>query len=98
MTKERLKALLAEYGRVAIYTYLAIFLLVFVGFAIAIATGVEVEGSAENAGVFLAAWLATKATQPLRILGALALTPLLAKALERVKALRRPATDRSASR
>jgi hypothetical protein len=88
VTKERLKALLAEYGRIAIYTYFAIFLLVFAGFAIAIAAGVPVESAAGKAGVFGAAYLATKLTQPLRILGTLALTPLVATGLRRLGAAR----------
>jgi hypothetical protein len=83
--KEKLTALLAEYGKVAIYLYFAIFALVFGGFIIAIAAGVEVESAAGGAGLVGAAWLATKITQPLRILATLALTPIVGRLLARRK-------------
>jgi hypothetical protein len=80
---EKLKALLAEYGRVAIWTYFAIFALVLPGFALAITNGFQVESAKGGAGVLGAAWLATKATQPLRIAATLALTPLIARFVKR---------------
>lgn len=79
--KERLTALLAEYGKVALYLYFAIFALVFAGFAIALAAGVKVEGASGSAGLIFGAWVATKLTQPLRILATLALTPVVGKFL-----------------
>ncbi|HVJ19870.1 MAG TPA: DUF1279 domain-containing protein [Polyangiaceae bacterium] len=85
MNKERLKALLAEYGRVAIWTYFVLFGLVLTGFAIAISAGVEVESAQGHAGVLGAAWVATKLTQPLRILATLALTPIVARVGERLR-------------
>jgi hypothetical protein len=86
MNKERLKNLLAEYGRLALYVYLAIFAIVLAGFALAIQTGISVESTAGKAGIWGAAWVATKVTQPLRILATLALTPLVAQLLKRRKA------------
>jgi len=80
---EKLKALLAEYGRVAIWTYFVIFGLVLVGFAVAIAYGFNVESAQGGAGVLGAAYLATKATQPLRIAATLVLTPLVARVVRR---------------
>jgi hypothetical protein len=80
--KEKLTALLAEYGKIALYLYFGIFALVLAGFAIAISAGVEVESTAGSAGILGAAWLATKLTQPLRILATLALTPIVARVLE----------------
>jgi hypothetical protein len=80
-----------EYGRVAIWTYLVIWLTVLAGFAIAIASGMSVSSSTGGAGVLLSAWLATKLTQPLRIAGTLAATPLVAAAL---KKWRKPQTDK----
>jgi hypothetical protein len=80
---EKLKALLAEYGRVAIWTYFVIFALVLAGFAIAIAYGFDVKSAQGGAGTLGAAYLATKATQPLRIAGTLALTPLVARIVRR---------------
>ncbi len=87
--KDRMKALLDEYGKVAIATYFTIFFLVLGGFAIAIRFGVKVEGSAGTAGTLAAAWVATKLTQPLRILGTLVLTPVIGKLVQK---LRKPPT------
>ncbi|RYZ09786.1 MAG: hypothetical protein EOO73_02580 [Myxococcales bacterium] len=88
MTREKLKALLEEYGRVAIWTYLVIWLTVLAGFAIAISAGMNVSTTTGGAGVLLSAWVATKLTQPLRIAGTLAATPVIASLL---KKYRRPA-------
>jgi hypothetical protein len=85
MNRQRLKDLLAEYGRLALYTYLVLFVIVLVGFAGAIHWGVRVESTAGKAGLWGAAWLATKVTQPLRILATVALTPLVAQVLKRRK-------------
>ena len=82
MNRQRLKALLAEYGRLALYTYLVLFVLVLLGFAGAIHLGVRTENTAGKAGLWVAAWLATKVTQPLRILATVALTPLVAQVLK----------------
>ncbi len=82
MNKERWKQLLAEYGPLALYIYFAIFALVLVGFALAIQLGVKVESVAGKAGIWGTAWLATKVTQPFRILASLALTPLVARVLK----------------
>ena len=91
MTREKLKVLLEEYGRVAIGTYLVIWLSVLGGFAIAIASGFRTESTQGGAGVLLGAWVATKLTQPLRIGVTLALTPIVAAALRK---LRRPSPER----
>ena len=85
MNRQRLKTLLAEYGRLALYTYLVLFVVVLVGFAGAIHLGVHTESVAGKAGLWGAAWLATKVTQPLRILATVALTPLVAQVLKRRK-------------
>jgi len=94
VTREKLKALLAEYGRVALYTYLGLFLVVFAGFALAIAAGVEVESAQGGAGVLGMAYVATKVTQPIRIAATLGLTPLVASAINR---LRRSKPDKNGS-
>lgn len=82
MNKAKLKALLAEYGRVALWTYFGIFLLVMAGFVVAIKTGMKADTSMGKAGLLGAAWVATKLTQPIRILATLALTPLIAQLLK----------------
>lgn len=80
---ERMKGMLAEYGGVALGVYLVLFAAVLAGFAVAISAGVEVESAAGSVGTLAAAWLATKVTQPLRILATLAITPLAARVLRR---------------
>src|SRR5450631_2942888 len=82
MNRQGLKTLLAEYGRLALYTYLVLFVLVLLGFAGALHLGVRAESTAGKAGLWGAAWLATKVTQPLRILATVALTPLVAQVLK----------------
>lgn len=83
--KERLKAHLAEYGRVAIFTYLALFVVTITGFAIAISAGIKTNSSGGTAGTLVAAWAATKLTQPIRIGATLALTPLLSAVITRIR-------------
>lgn len=94
MTREKLKNLLAEYGNVALGTYLVIWLLTLAGFAIAISAGVKVESATSGLGLAGASWLATKLTQPLRIAATLVLTPLVTVALRK---LRRAPQDPSGS-
>ena len=83
--KEKLKKLMAEYGRIAITVYLSTFLLAMGGFTIAITRGFEVEGASATAGTLGAAWVATKLTQPIRIAVTLALTPVIGTLLRRRK-------------
>lgn len=100
VTKEKLKTLLEEYGRVAIWTYLVIWLSVLAGFIIAISAGVSVSTSTGGAGVLLSAWLATKLTQPLRIAGTLAATPIIAGLIKKWRgpnALVKPPADPGSS-
>ena len=59
-----------------------LFVLVLLGFAGAIHLGVRADSTAGRAGLWGAAWLATKLTQPLRILATVALTPLVAQVLK----------------
>jgi hypothetical protein len=84
---ERYKALLAEYGGIAMLTYLTIFALVLLSFATAIKLGFNVEGADEQAGTWFSAWLATKVTQPARILATLALTPVVASIYHRLRGI-----------
>lgn len=91
MTREKLKAHLEEYGRVAIWTYVIIWLTVLAGFIIAISAGVAVSTTSGGAGVLLSAWLATKLTQPLRIAGTLAATPVIAALLKKWRQRSQPA-------
>ena len=79
---------MTEYGRVALFTYLVIFAVVLVGFILAISFGFDVKTRYGQAGVFGAAYLATKATQPLRIGATLLLTPIVARIVEKWRARR----------
>ena len=83
--KQRLKAHFAEYGRVAIWTYLTLSILTIIGFSIAIGAGVAPSSATGVFGVIGAGWVAAKATMPLRILATLGLTPLVATLLSRRK-------------
>jgi hypothetical protein len=76
--------MLVEYGMIAVVVYLAIFFIVLFAFWAAIRFGWQPTGVAANVGIWTAAYIATKLTQPLRILATLAITPLLAKLYERV--------------
>lgn len=76
--KQRLADHFAEYGKFAIYTYLALSLLAIAGFSIAIGMGLAPSSASGVIGTIGAGWLAAKATMPLRILATLALTPLVA--------------------
>lgn len=80
---DRMKQLFAEYGPVAITIYFVIFGLVFAGAAVAIQMGFSLEGASGTAGTLAAAWVATKVTQPIRILATLALTPIVGGVLRR---------------
>jgi len=66
-------------------TYFSLFALVFAGFGLAIALGMQVESAQGGAGVLGAAYVATKLTQPLRIAATMALTPLVARLVERFR-------------
>jgi hypothetical protein len=88
--KERLKAHVAEYGRVAIYTYLALSLCAIIGFSIAIGIGVSPSSATGVFGVIGAGWVAAKATMPIRILATLGLTPLVSALVVRLRKNRPP--------
>ncbi len=75
----RLKALFDEYGQLALILYFIVFGVVYVGFLIAIAAGAHVRTTAGSFGLVGAAWVATKLTQPIRIIATLALVPLVAR-------------------
>lgn len=74
----------------AIGTYFALFVVVLSGFALAITLGFSVESAPGNLGVLGAAYVATQLTKPLRIGATLVLTPLVARALARLRGPRRP--------
>jgi len=91
--KERLKALFAEYGQVAVAVYLTLSLLTIAGFSLAFGIGWEPTSASGVFGVIFAGWVAAKATAPIRILITLALTPMVSLAHERWR-LKRAARKR----
>lgn len=82
--KRRFERLLEEYGKVAIVTYLVLWVGTMAFFYVAITLGFEIEGVAAGAGGLGASWLAAKVTQPLRIGATLVLTPLVARIWHRI--------------
>lgn len=90
--KERLQAHMAEYGKIALYTYLVLSLTAIIGFSIAIGAGVEPSSASGVLGVIGAGWVAAKATMPLRILATLGLTPIVAAVLRKYRPAK-PKTD-----
>ncbi len=80
---KRYKAVKKEYGRVAIGTYLVLWVLVLAAYAVAIKLGHEVEGVAGGGGIIFGAWVAAKVTQPARIVLTIVLTPVVAAVLRR---------------
>ena len=88
--KQRLKTLIAESGAIVLWVYFGIFGLVLVSTATALKMGVRLDGVAGAAGIWGAAYLFTKLTQPLRIAATLAITPAIAATLRR---FRKPAPE-----
>lgn len=80
---ERLKALMVEYGGVALGTWLALSALVFTGAYVGLKMGFEFEGVGGGLGTGAAAWALLQLTKPVRILAALALTPVVARFVPR---------------
>jgi hypothetical protein len=83
----RWEQLKKDYGRVAIGTYLTLWVLVLAGYVVAIKMGIDVEGATGAGGVLLGAWVAAKVSQPVRIVLTLVLTPFIAGLLKRPPAL-----------
>jgi hypothetical protein len=91
--KQRLTALFEVYGRIAIITYFTLSGLAIIGFSVAIWIGAEPSSATGVLGVIIAGWAAAKVTLPIRILITLALTPLVAFVVGR---LRRTSADPAA--
>lgn len=87
---DRLKRLVEEYGRTGIMVYIVLCLLNFVGVYLAIQFGWRPESAVGQAGTFGAAYVVYKVTMPVRIGGAVLLTPLVAKLASRFVRPRTP--------
>jgi hypothetical protein len=79
-----MQSLVAQYGAVGLVVYLTSTCLVYVVFLLGIQLGWKPSGMVASGGVWVAAYLGTKVTQPFRIVGAMAITPVLVSAYERI--------------
>jgi hypothetical protein len=93
MVRKTVKDFVVEYGTIGLVVYLTSTALVYLGFWIALRSGWRPTGMVGNAGYWLTAYIAAKATQPFRILGSAAVTPFIARIYERITG--RPAGQRS---
>ena len=82
--------LVATYGAVGLVVYLSSTCLVYFVFLLGLQAGWKPTGFVAGSGVWVAAYLGTKVTQPFRIIGAMAVTPMLTNAYERLRGRRRP--------
>jgi hypothetical protein len=93
--KERLKKLYEVYGITAVITWFSLFFLVLAGFLVAFEYG---DGPGTNKAGWVAAYVATEATKPIRILVTLAITPLIVRVSKRLRGEKiAPATDSAAT-
>ena len=91
--KQQLSELFAQYGRIAIATYLVLSALTIAGFSIAIGIGFEPSTASGVLEVIGAGWLAAKVTLPLRILVVLVITPPIGAFVSRRRARRDDVRD-----
>ena len=82
-TKARWDVVKAEYGRVAIWTYLTLWALVLLTYFLALKMGLDVDVAGEATSALVGAWVAAKVTQPARILLTIVLTPFVARVLRK---------------
>jgi hypothetical protein len=81
--RKTLKQIFAEYGKIAVVVYLALFFVVLVGAWFGIRLGWAPSGVAGNAGTWTAAYIVTKITQPLRIAATVVLTTFIGRLWDR---------------
>src|SRR5690606_38146239 len=85
----RFRALVVEYGIIALVVHYVIFAIVIVAFWAAINAGWQPTTTIATMSTWGAAYLVAKVVQPFRIIATLSLTPLIARVL------RRPGRQRS---
>ena len=81
----KLQQLLVEYGAIALVVHLSLFAITICGFAVAISAGWETDGAGEETGVWLAAYIASQLTKPIRIPLVVVLTPIVAAVWHRIR-------------
>ena len=82
--RKSVKDFVVEYGAIGLTVYLTSTALVYVGFWLALQFGWRPSGTVGNAGYWITAYAAAKVTQPFRIIGSAAITPIIARIYERV--------------
>lgn len=88
--KQRLAAVMQDYPKVALYTYLTLSLTAIIGFSLAIGLGFQPSNSSGVIGTIIAGWAAAKLTLPIRAIATIALTPVIAAVLAKRKAKQAP--------
>jgi hypothetical protein len=83
--KDRLKALVEEYGALAIIVFIALSVIVYGSAYAAIALGWRPQSTAGTVGTAGAAYVAYRLTLPVRLAAAVLLTPLVARVLVRLR-------------
>jgi len=81
--KERFEQVKAEYGKIALVTYLVLWAAVLIAYAVAIKMGVEMDSVSSKGGILVGAWIAAKVSQPFRIVLTIVLTPFIASLVRR---------------
>jgi len=81
--KDRFEQIKKEYGKVAFVTYMVLWASVLIAYAVAIKSGVEMEGVSSTGGILVGAWIAAKVSQPIRIVLTIILTPVIASLFRR---------------
>jgi hypothetical protein len=84
LVRKTVREFVVEYGTVGLVVYLTTTVLVYLGFWIALQFGWRPASTAGNAGYWFTAYIAAKATQPFRILGSMAITPVIARIYEKL--------------
>jgi hypothetical protein len=82
--RKSVKDFVVEYGAIGLIVYLTSTALIYVGFWLALQFGWRPGSTAGNAGYWITAYAAAKVTQPFRIIGSAAITPIIARIYERV--------------
>lgn len=89
--KKTLKEILSEYGAIAVVVYLVLFALVLIGSFFAIRFGWTSNSAASTAGIWTAAYIVTKLTQPFRIAATVLLSAFIGRMWERRRKPANPA-------
>jgi hypothetical protein len=88
------KEFVLEYGAIGLIVYLTSTVLVYVGFWLALQFGWRPSSATASAGYWITAYAFAKVTQPFRILGSAAITPIIARIYERLTGRKATASKR----